>query len=46
MIASPEHLLRECIADYSQNKQCNVEVLEHYGSDLAHIVADMVETAG
>jgi hypothetical protein len=45
-IGSPEHILRECITDYCQDKSCEVEVLRHYGRGLAHIIADMVETGG
>lgn len=45
-IASPEQVLCECIADHCHNKKGDVEVLQHYGRGLAHIIADMAETRG
>jgi hypothetical protein len=45
-IASIEQVLRQCIADYCNDTKCDVEVLQHYGSGLAHIIADMGETGG
>jgi hypothetical protein len=46
MITSPEQVLRECINDYCDIATGDVETLKQYGPGLAHIVADMMETAG